>query len=205
MLEKLLLGGAPGITDAGVCYLLDAAPATLLEVDAVSCVGVTHATVLHAAALRLPRMIVRRLPRWFARRWRCVRHRRIPVDELHAYFADGTFAFERETQASGAVLSFTLAPPVDGAPPHFQLVAQYDDEEALAQIGLPQWRPGVCVRQSGAREMHTAQRVSVNNTSCPDTLPLADEPGICTGLWRAEEDAEGAPAEGSGEEDALEE
>ena len=65
-------------------------------------------------------------------------------------------------------------------------------------MGLPGWRPGVCVRPAGEHEMVTAQRANLHNMAAPDTLPLADEPGICTGLWRAVQqrpaDVEGAPA-----------
>ncbi len=199
-----------------MCAFLNAAPRGLRLIDAVSCVGVTHASVAHAIALGADAQLIHRLPAWFARRWRCVRHRRIPVNEAHAYMPNGSFSFERATQAAGTVLSFRAAPPPpapepdaaanpDAPPPpppppppmYFELVARYDDEEALAAVGLPQWRPGVCVAPMGSREMRTAQRVALGDMSCPDRFPEVDEPGICTGRWRAddgEDDVEGAPA-----------
>ncbi len=188
-----------------MCALLDAA-APLRLIDAVGCALVTHAAVafvatLPRAQLGLPPPLVQRLPLWFARAWRCVRHRRIAAGELHQYFADGTFRFTRASQASGAVVSWRAAPAraaaaaddEDGVaaaapapPPHFELVPCYDDEAALALVGFPQWRPGVCVQPAGARGMRTAQRTGMMDLACPDRIPDQDEPGICTGLWRAD-------------------
>jgi hypothetical protein len=196
-LTAVYLCGASGVTDAGVCALFDRAHATLRCVDAVGCAAVSHASVAHARALGAPPNTLRRLPAWFARRWRCVRHRRIPANELHQYFADGTFRFARAAQASGCVLSYAPAPAVTPeAPPlgYFHLIARYDDEAALAAAGLPDWRPGVCIRQVGAHGMHTAQRTSLADNSCPERMPDEDEDGICTGVWRAEEEAAGTPA-----------
>lgn len=81
-LSEVQLCGAEGCTDAGVAALLAAAP-RLTCVDACECAHVTHASVQLAAG----RVLVRRLPRWFARAWRCVEHQNIVTGELHAYFA----------------------------------------------------------------------------------------------------------------------
>jgi hypothetical protein len=105
------------------------------------------------------------------------------------------------------VLSYAPAPSVapDAPPPgYFHLVARYDDEAALAAAGLPEWRPGVCIRAIGPHGMHTAQRTSLADNSCPERMPEEDEDGICTGVWRAEEEvAEGTPTASQEWDDAM--
>ncbi len=169
-----------GVSDEGVFALLGAPLPRLVLLNAASCTHVTHASVTRAAARPVT---VQRLPSWFAQRWVCVRHRSIQVGEVHEYHLDGTFQFTRAAQNSGNVLGFT---PVGSS--HFELSVQYDDEEALAQFGLPGWRPCVCVKLcADGREMRTAQRTSIMDSSCPASIPDEDEPGVCTGHWRLEE------------------
>jgi hypothetical protein len=190
-LKEVLLCGAEGVTDAGVAALLAEVPC-LACIDAVECAHVTHESVVAAGAAG-GHVLVRRLPAWFARPWRCVQHRNIPVGELHQYFPDGTFRFSRFDQNAGCVVSWRAAPPQPGEeqpPGHHQLVVRFDDEGALAAIGLPGWRPGINVRAEGPRHMRSAQRRSHHDTSAPETLPLVDAPNVACGYWEAVEDGD---------------
>ena len=191
-LTEVQLCGAEGCTDAGVAALLADVPC-LAAVDAVSCAHVTHASVQLAAG----RVLVRRLPPWFSRPWRCVAHRSIPTGEVHLYRPDGTFRFSRDHQNAGAVVSWRAAPPPpDGGEPsgHFQLVVRFDDEQALALVGLPGWRPGIAVRAEGERHMRSAQRRGGPDTSAPETLPTVDAFNVVCGLWEAMDDVAGGDA-----------
>ena len=194
------LCGAEGCTDAGVAALLADVP-LLSCVDAVSCEHVTHASVQLAAG----RVRVRRLPPWFARAWRCVQHRHIPVGEVHRYYEDGSFSFTRVAQSAGWVTSWRAAPAPEGsteAPGHFQFVVRFSEEDAVVGgAALAQgWRPGICVRAEGPDHMRSAQRTWGLDQSAPETLPLADTHNVSTGLWQAVEDDDGDMAPAGAEE-----
>ena len=178
----MLLCGAQGCTDAGVAALLTDVP-LLSCVDAVSCEHVTHASVQLAAG----RVLVRRLPPWFARAWRCVQHRHIPVGEVHKYQQDGTFSFTRNAQNAGWVISWRAAPPPPG---HHQLVVRFTEEDAL--VAGQGWRPGICVRAEGPHHMRSAQRTWGLDHSAPETLPIADTHNVSTGFWQAVEEEDAA-------------
>lgn len=184
-LQEVLLCGAEGCTDAGVAALLADVP-SLSCIDAVTCEHVTHASVQLAAG----RVLVRRLPPWFARAWRCVQHRHIPPGEVHLYQQTGTFSFTRDAQNTGWVTGWRAAPPPPRStepPGHYQLVVRFSEEDALVAGGMQGWRPGICVRPEGPHHMRSAQRTWGLDHSAPETLPIADTHNVSTGLWQAVE------------------
>ena len=192
--------GAEGCTDAGVAALLADVP-LLSCVDAVSCEHVTHASVQLAAG----RVLVRRLPPWFARAWRCVQHRHIPAGEVHRYYDDGTFSFTRGAQNAGWIASWRAAPPPPDStepPGHYQLVVRFSEEDAIEAAGalVQGWRPGICVRAEGPQHMRSAQRTWGLDHSAPETLPVVDTHNVAAGFWQAVEDDDGDMAPAGAEE-----
>lgn len=197
-LREFFLIGSHAVTDKGLSLLLahcGRRPASRLPslrlIDATCCPGVTHTSV--GAAKQAGVQLVR-LPAWFAQRWVCVSHLFIPTQEEHHYHRDGTFKFSREHQAEGHVLSFLPGPP--GAK-HMEVTVQFDDEEHAAMVGMPQYRPCVCVLQQppdeqegalhrGRPRMRTAQCTRV--LACPPSVPEVDPPensDVVCGTWVA--------------------
>ena len=197
-LREVTLVGSSAATDKGLAHLLahcGRSPASRLPslrlVDATCCGCVTHASVAVAKAAGVQ---LHRIPAWFAQRWVCVSHLFIPTHEEHHYFRDGSFKFSREHQAEGHVLSFQPGPP--GAK-HMEVTVQFDDEEHAAMVGMPQYRPCVCVLQQppdesekalhrGQPRMRTAQCTRV--LACPASVPEVDPPensDVVCGTWVA--------------------
>ena len=105
----------------------------LREVDVTFCSNITYSAVIQFRTL-LPNCLLRRLPDWLCG------HTHTPfgdgTDEVHTYWPDGTFSYNREQQSEGFVMRIDM---LGSDPNHVSNKLQFIDFDERMRGALPSW------------------------------------------------------------------
>ena len=137
-LEKLQISESYYVTEDALLNLIGKdgsgrVRSALREVDVTFCSNITYSAVIQFRAL-LPNCLLRRLPDWLCG------HTHTPfgdgTDEVHTYWPDGTFSYNREQQSEGFVMRIDM---LGSDPNHVSNKLQFIDFDERMRGALPSW------------------------------------------------------------------